>query len=506
MAATESLAPLIGRRSMTLLLHAWTATESSVEQNKRLWLSLVAAIFALQSWLVLNHVPWLDELQALLIALQSPSLSALLGNLSYEGHPPLWYMLLRTVHAIVPTASVLAATSLGIATLTQALIQFRAPFSKMERLLLGMSEIVLFEYGTIARSMALGGLFVLATAALWQRRSVWLAIAILPLCDFLFGVASLMFVVLLAKDRRIWLPGLLLWMVCSVGAALSVIPATDMVPAEFHLSPFVELTDFLQRLGGLVLPFQTFLGRLAWDGFPPFGLGGPFGVILLMWLWQRYSHDHWQRAVMFGLIGVCFALSMLVYPIHFRHLTIIGLMVIALTWIGPNQSPREQWRWRAWLLVGAVCGATTAIVSARMPFDAGPQAARTVAALATDDMPLLAFPANRIPAIFPYLGREIVQPEQGCSHSFVRWNAPNTIRNGRLLNQALYRWADEYGRSVLILERLPKGVSADIYQPVALPLRAYNGQRYYVGILGPKRAVKPRVFRSCVPGKAVWPQ
>ena len=37
---------------------------------------------------------WHDEINAFEIALHSPTLPALFHNLHYEGHPPLWYLLL----------------------------------------------------------------------------------------------------------------------------------------------------------------------------------------------------------------------------------------------------------------------------------------------------------------------------------------------------------------------------------------------------------------------------
>lgn len=61
----------------------------------RHWFAILGLLAAVQIWLVLSHRPWLDEYQALQIALQSPDFSALLENLRYEGHPPLWYLILR---------------------------------------------------------------------------------------------------------------------------------------------------------------------------------------------------------------------------------------------------------------------------------------------------------------------------------------------------------------------------------------------------------------------------
>jgi hypothetical protein len=53
---------------------------------------------ALQIW----HIHWFDKWQALLIAVQSPDIAELLENLRYEGHPPLWHLLLRGIASPLP--------------------------------------------------------------------------------------------------------------------------------------------------------------------------------------------------------------------------------------------------------------------------------------------------------------------------------------------------------------------------------------------------------------------
>ena len=79
-------------------------------QKRAVWLTAVFTVIALQAALVLNHRAWLDEWQALQLSLQSPGLAALLDNLRYEGHPPLWYLLLRGASAILPVGLAFGAS------------------------------------------------------------------------------------------------------------------------------------------------------------------------------------------------------------------------------------------------------------------------------------------------------------------------------------------------------------------------------------------------------------
>ena len=90
------------------------------------WPLAVGAVFFLQILLILHHQPFVDEWQALQIAVQSPDFSSLIANLRYEGHPLLWYLVLRAVSDIVGPHNALMVTSLGLALTTQGLILFAA--------------------------------------------------------------------------------------------------------------------------------------------------------------------------------------------------------------------------------------------------------------------------------------------------------------------------------------------------------------------------------------------
>ena len=477
-----------------------TRWQSALDNNTA-WLIAVMLVFALQAALILRHIPWLDEWQALLIVEQSPSLAALFENLRYEGHPPLWYGLLALLAGVIPFAQVLAAASLLVAAATQALIQFRAPFSRLERLLLGLGEIALFEFGTIARGLALGALLMLAVAALWRSRWVWLAIALLPLTEFVFGVVALIFVALRwreRRERRVPAAGLALFLAAAAFAAWSVRPAADLVPAEHMVSWFVEVTDFVQRLGGLIVPFQMFDGRIAWDGFLPLGIGGLFGGLFLLWMAQRYADNRAFAASVFGLIALCFVMSLAIYPLHFRHLTVIGWLVVVLTWIRPPAALREAARWRAWLALGAVCGIAGAGVALTHPFDAAPRIVTEIQRRDDGRHPWLVFPATRVPPLAALARRGFHVPSRGCDVTFVRWNQPHEPSTARPLRAAMEQWAQRYGESYLILERYPLNPPASVFRPLTKTIRGYDGQRYVIGLLGPGRPIKPLPARPCV--------
>jgi hypothetical protein len=137
---------------------------------------LVVALFNL-----LHHEMWRDELQAWMIARESNSISDLLRNMRYEGHPPLWFLLLYGITRFTSWAPAMQWLNLVIATGTAFLIAAYSPFSKLQKALLCFGYFPLYEYGTISRNYGLG-LFCLFLFCAWyhpDRRQNWVIAALL---------------------------------------------------------------------------------------------------------------------------------------------------------------------------------------------------------------------------------------------------------------------------------------------------------------------------------------
>ena len=72
------------------------------------WLSVVSVVAT-------QHELWRDEVRALLIALEPASVWQLPALLKYEGHPLLWYLILRGAFWVTQTPVVLQVVSICIA-------------------------------------------------------------------------------------------------------------------------------------------------------------------------------------------------------------------------------------------------------------------------------------------------------------------------------------------------------------------------------------------------------
>lgn len=139
--------------------------------------AIVGASFALVVGVGLaRHEPWLDELQAYAIAFFAAGPADLLARMAYEGHPPFWHALIWLATRVAPGIGTMQVLAGVIATAIAFLIAWRAPFSRLQRVLICFGYFPLFEYGVIARGYGLGLLLLVAHAALRTvgERRAWL--------------------------------------------------------------------------------------------------------------------------------------------------------------------------------------------------------------------------------------------------------------------------------------------------------------------------------------------
>ena len=113
--------------------------------------------------LMFRHEAWRDEAQAWLMAKELGPF-ALLNELSYEGHPFLWfYLLMPFAKAGLPYIT-LNIVSCAIMTVVMILIAARAPFDRISRMLLAASPLCIYAFSAISRSYCLVALLMVLLA------------------------------------------------------------------------------------------------------------------------------------------------------------------------------------------------------------------------------------------------------------------------------------------------------------------------------------------------------
>jgi hypothetical protein len=139
-------------------------------------LTISFAAFALMmAYGVSVHEPWLDEAHSWLLARDASTIELLTTYLRYEGHPPLWYLIinvLTTLHLPYVTLHVTAAIIVAIGVL---LLYRLEGVPLIVKVLLPFTYFIAYQYGIVARSYVLIFPLLLAIIHLYPRRSerIW---------------------------------------------------------------------------------------------------------------------------------------------------------------------------------------------------------------------------------------------------------------------------------------------------------------------------------------------
>lgn len=148
-------------RSITALIPERSATSLTIILFL-LWAAIVATTMA-------HHEFSRDEVGALTLSLQANSLFTVPATIHGEGHPSLWYLLLRAAYDVFGTKTVLPIVSATIGGFSVILFLWRSPFPLWWKGLFIFSGLPLYEYSVIARnygiSMLLMFLFAIAYTA-----------------------------------------------------------------------------------------------------------------------------------------------------------------------------------------------------------------------------------------------------------------------------------------------------------------------------------------------------
>ncbi|MEO8085447.1 MAG: hypothetical protein ABI763_01430 [Bacteroidota bacterium] len=140
-------------------------------ENNLLFNSVVLVLYcSLIIFGIQHHELWGDEIHSWNIVKGSHTLPELFKNIRYEGHPPLWYLILFPItqfsHALIYLKAVQLVFCLG----TAVLILFFSPFSKIQKVLVLCGYYFVFEYAVLARNYMPAVFIALCIAAIHPRQ------------------------------------------------------------------------------------------------------------------------------------------------------------------------------------------------------------------------------------------------------------------------------------------------------------------------------------------------
>jgi len=299
---------------------------------------------AISVWVVLailvivQHELWRDEVRALTIALEPSTILQLPQSLEDEGHPLLWYILLRLVYQLFNSPVMLKIVSFVIGLGGAALFLYRAPLPVWVRVLYIFGILQFYEYTVMARNYGLTAFLLFLFAWCYRRISqywVWSAVILILLANTNVHSAILTLALLVywvadeftkrnLGNRRIGLVSLLV--LCGLFSAyLTARPTTHALSTEVMGQTLKEL--FSAFLLSAVNPGESF-GKL----FPLLPAAVSTALIILLSLLVGSRQTVSGLLVYATAVGLALFFSV-AYRGMLRHQGLFFVFFLAIDWI-----------------------------------------------------------------------------------------------------------------------------------------------------------------------------
>ncbi len=229
------------------------------------------------------HEPWFDEAVAWQIAREATFKDILLTVPHYEGHPPLWHLVLAPFAKLgAPYELSLVLVSLIFMGLSMFLILWYAPFPRLVKWALPFTYFCFYQYAVISRPYCMMVLAFVLCALAFQKRNekpgrYVLSLAFLCLTSA-YGIAvagglALAWVIEILRekpfletlkgmfrDRRVW--WLLALLILAILLIFEIVPADDTyaLKAKTAMGNDLSIGSFLYVL--LAIPTDCFLASI----------------------------------------------------------------------------------------------------------------------------------------------------------------------------------------------------------------------------------------------------
>ena len=347
----------------------------SAKQNRKqiilfcLWAALVAFLF-------FRHENWRDEAQSWLLA-RDLDIPGLIAQMSYEGHPCLWHLLLMPFAKLGFPYQTMNVISIAITAASVALLLWRAPFPLGWRVACLCGVAFLYSMPVVSRSYCLIPLFLFMNACIYpsrRRRPLRYGLTIALLVQthtYMLGMAGVMAAVWLAeslcifhrdRDRGLLLKqaaGLMLPLLSFLFLMVQIASSSQSSafnPSAFSVSRVIHslLTNFqvnrgvfsrFASAGGMVKGVSWLVALL---------LMASLALVLLLRLWKK-DGEALKVLVIFalGILARTLITAILYADTNTQKKTMVLFMVIWMLWtLWPHLSLRLE---KALVLAALCC-------------------------------------------------------------------------------------------------------------------------------------------------------
>jgi hypothetical protein len=344
------------------------ADPPSGADGRPLRMAIFCAWLLLTGYLAWHHVFWRDEVRALSLAIRGDNVLDMWAGLHGEGHPALWYLLLRGAHALVGKPTVLPALALAIGAAAILLLALRAPFRWPIVALIAFSHFALFEYAVMARNYGISMLLMFLLAICYPRRGsngVVLGILLMLLAStnvhsVLLVAAFLLFwlVDIVLEDGMRWTHALRMYGVNVLLAAVGIVTCIATVYPPFNDAAVIAKPGGVEPrllIRTLLFPAEPFADLVL--NFPAAVLAAAAPASSNYFSWLKWPMSLLMFGSTLGLVRSpgawmasivsLLALSILftvVYQGGYRHEALWLVFLITLYWITLARGDQQHWR------------------------------------------------------------------------------------------------------------------------------------------------------------------
>ena len=366
-------------------------------KNPVLWgVFILYAIVA--GYIMIHHELWGDELHSWNIAKASGSFPDLISNTRYEGHPPLWYILLWTISKFTHDPVYMQWIQLVIACMAAFLILFYSPFPFITRILIPFGYFFIYEYSILCRNYAVGVLLALFICLIIYKDfkyKTFLYYALLLLLSnthlvALFLAASLhlyFFLLNLEQKKKTTVLALhiLFGGLIFLSAVYFISPPSDSeMNADFWRNRWSvnQLNDIGQLPLHAFIPFPAWWNEHFWNTqflleaknkYPLLKLINPIIVLMLIWTIFIILRKYKKSLILFAAnLSLSFVVTIAVFPLttpRYSGFIFIGFMIAY--WLYRYNTPgdrRNSWLVNIILLIQIIAASFVVSKDIRLPF------------------------------------------------------------------------------------------------------------------------------------------
>lgn len=365
-------------------------------RNPFLW-SIFLAYLALTFFALCHHEMWGDEIHSWNIAKASGSISALISHRRYEGHPPVWYIILWTISKFTHNLFYVQLAHFIIISLAIFLFLFYSSFALPAKLLTPFGYYFIFEYAVISRNYAIAVLVAFAICVLltskykhWQL--VYYLLLLLLVNTHLFALllaASIHLYFLLRKGeenakRKTIAVHVLAGLVVVLVGLYFIRPPSDSASAYHFWIDRISLSqtavDTHAALSAFV-PLPAWWEYHSWNtefilalhgAVPMLKFVSPLLSLLLIFLGAAVLRKSKKSLILFLTNFLSTSIIGLIFPLSSeRYVGFIFISFVVALWLADHRLftiRRNQWIIYCLLSLHVVAGIYSVVKDIRFPF------------------------------------------------------------------------------------------------------------------------------------------